>query len=286
MKLKGVIFLLISSIAYSGFLIFNKLALNGGFEPFSFAFMMVTLLLIFSIPFYWKDRKKFKEMTKQEWLYVALIGVIASGIVHLMFIFGQKYTNATNAGFISTLSAPFTAIFAIFMIKERLSIKRWFLGLVGLLGIIVLASNLQFTSLTLGDWLIILAMVFVGFTNVLAKMATKRLSGLFINALRNLFGFVFIFLIAIFMGKVHSVSVAPVYWFYLAMSAILTYTFLAFFYWGIEHTSPTIATVICLSIAVFTSIFAIAFLGESLTIIQWIGGSIGILAIIGFVIIK
>ena len=287
MKLKGVIFLIIASIAYSGFLIFNKLALNGGFDAFQYSLMMITILVIFSIPFFWKDRKKFKKMSKKEWLYVGLVGVIAAGIVQFMFVFGQKYTNATNAGFISTLSAPFTAIFAMFMIKERLNAKKWFLGLIGFIGIIVLSTNLQFGSLSIGDLLIISAMVLIAFSNVLAKMAMTHLSGLFVNALRNLFGYLFVAGAALFMGRFYQLSgIAPILWLYLLLSAILTFTFLAFFYWGMEHTSPTIASVIILSMAIFTAIFAIIFLGESLSIVQWIGGLIGMVAIGWFALTK
>ncbi len=283
MKSKGVLILLISSLAYSGFVITNKRVLESGFSAFQFTFLMIAGLTLISLFFIAKDFRLLKQMTVREWVFVGLIGVLASGFVQFLFVYGQKFTSALNAGFISTLSAPFTAILAVFLLNEELSLKRWVLASTSFLGIILLTTNLDVKGFSLGDGLILIAMALVAFTNVLAKLVMRRLNGLFVNALRHVFGFLFVFLTALILGRLWAFSAVPAHLWPLLLASIgLTFIFLAFFYWGIQLTSPTIATVIGLSEILFTSLFAILFLGESLSSLQWAGGLVAAGAIAWF----
>jgi drug/metabolite transporter (DMT)-like permease len=283
MNAKGIILLLISSLAYAGFVIANKGALNAGFPPFQLSLFMISGLTLISLFFLFGKAKVLTQMTLKEWGYVGIVGILASGVVQLLFIYGQQGTTALNAGFISTLAAPFTALLSVIIIGERLTLKRWGLILAAFTGIVVLTTGLRIAEFNSADGLLILAMALVALTNVLAKLAMRRLSGLFVNALRHLFGFLAVFLFAVFSNQLWDLQSVPgSAWPFFIASVLLTFGFLACFYWGIQLTSPTTATVIGLTIIVFTSSFAILFFKESLTLVQWCGGLAGVGAIAWF----
>jgi drug/metabolite transporter (DMT)-like permease len=125
-------------------------------------------------------------------------------------------------------------------------------------------------------------MVLAGLTNVLAKIATKRLSGPFVSSFRMIFGWITIMVFV----RVYSWQGVSKVWGMMILSALLAYGFMVCLFWGIKLTTPTTAGVIYLSEVIFTSILAIVILGETLSLVQWLGGLLGGAAIVGFALSK
>ncbi|MBW2988277.1 hypothetical protein DRJ48_04015 [Candidatus Woesearchaeota archaeon] len=283
MSIKGLILILVSSLLYAGLVIVNKLALKPSIDTFQYALFMAVFLAVPSLLFL-SPRRELLKMSWYDWGLCGIIGVLASGVVQLLWIYGQKLTTSVNAGFITTLATPLTAIFAYLILRERLSSHKLLMAMIAFLGMGIMITNLRLGGLNNGDLLLISAMVVIGFTNVLAKIAMNRLSGLTVSLLRIVFGAAFMLIVALATKQFFSFkAVEPVFG-YLLLSSFFTFTFLIAYYIGMQLTSPTYATVIFLLEVVFTSIVGVLLLGEMLSWLQWVTGGIASLAIILFVL--
>lgn len=105
--------------------------------------------------------------------------LIGSGIITAHFLIqitGLKYTSATNTGWIISISPLFMALLSYLILKERLG-RREIIGIViATIGVLLLMSRGDLTSLawmnSIGDWLVLIS----AHTWALYTVATRDLS--------------------------------------------------------------------------------------------------------------
>ncbi len=108
------------------------------FGSFALVEVRLTLGAVILLPFLWRERSKF---TKSVWLRTFGIGAINSAIPFALFAWAAQRAPAGIGAISNATAAMFTALVALMLYGERISLKRS-VGLVaGFTGVVVLASG-------------------------------------------------------------------------------------------------------------------------------------------------
>ncbi|MED3561077.1 DMT family transporter [Bacillus xiapuensis] len=127
---------------------------------------------------------KFRLPKKGDILRILLLGWVGISIYHIGVTFGQQTVSAGTAGMLVASAPIFTALIAVFVLKERLGIAGW-LGLaIGFIGIGVVSFATTGPSLTIskGAFLVIMAAVATSVLFAFQKPLLSRYSSIELTA--------------------------------------------------------------------------------------------------------
>jgi drug/metabolite transporter (DMT)-like permease len=211
---------------------------------------------------------------------ILLVGVLASGVANIFLFQGQARTSATNAGFVMTITAFFTVVFASLLLGERIESKKY--PAVGTLfvGLYLLTVGTRSFELNSGDMFIVGTAVTWGFSNAVAKSIMGDISSQAIAWVRLLFGAVFLMaLLRVSPGAGSEAIASGDYWF--VFSGAVGWVAILLFYKAIELLGASNAALVVVSFPVFSTLGAIVFLGETLSTEDLIGGALIFVSLIG-----
>lgn len=123
---QGVLWGLVSGFTYAILSILNKKYVKE-YSSAVIAFYEQFIAAIILIPFYFLQKPVFQL---NDILLLALLGVVFTGISHLLFINGLKNIKAQTAGIISSLEPVYGIIFAAFLLSEIPSLREVLGGMV------------------------------------------------------------------------------------------------------------------------------------------------------------
>ena len=240
---------------------------------FSFIGIRFGLTFLMLLPVLVRD---FKQGKIQDWLRALPTGLVLSGIF-VCEVSGVLYTSATNAAVLISLSMILTALAETLINRSRVSGSLWLMGMLSCLGVLLLSLHSGFNlSFNLGDGLILLAAVGRAIMVTLTKRLThnRSITMLSLTAIQSLM----VMLMAIIVGWGSGESIAwsslsqPAFWL-ITLYLVLMCTLFAFFAQNlaISRTSPTRVALLMGSEPLFGALFAMLWLGESLSLIQWFG---------------
>jgi drug/metabolite transporter (DMT)-like permease len=117
--------------------LFLRLAVND-FGPIALIDVRLALGSLILLPFLWRDRARF---TLRRWPVMALIGALNSGIPFLLFAWGAEHAPAGVGAIANGMTVLFTALVGFLFFGERLATRQSLALIMGLVGILVLASG-------------------------------------------------------------------------------------------------------------------------------------------------
>jgi len=276
---EGYLFALASAAAAGLLPVFTKL-LVVSVKPITVSavtFLMAGLLLI---PFNPKERP---NRVSGPWLL--LTGLVGAALAPVLYVTGVSQTSAVNTALLTNAEVFFTAIIAFVVFGERLKRVQLLESILVVLGIVVVTTGLDFTKFQLaqgfaGNLLVIGASLTWGVDNNVLNLLGGRFGPRFVAKFRNILGggLVLVFLLAT-TSVVIPLSSVPLMFLYAVDIALATLTFMAaLIRIGTVHTMLIFTTT-----SVFGSLFAVAFLAETISLIQVLGGA---LILFGVVLIE
>ncbi|TGE34925.1 EamA family transporter [Desulfosporosinus fructosivorans] len=133
---QGVIWGIISGLTYAILSMLNRKFVKE-YSSFVIAFYEQFIATLVLIPFYFLLRP---VINLKDILLLVVLGVIFTGISHLLFINSLKNLKTQTAGIISSLEPVYGIIFAVFIIREILDLRE-------ILGGIVILSTVFYSTL-------------------------------------------------------------------------------------------------------------------------------------------
>ena len=241
--------------------------------PLIFAGLRYALAAVFLIPALWKNRSDVRQLSKQQWISLVLLGLVFYTLTQGGQFMTLKYLDAIPFSLILNFSAPVVAVLSIFLLKETPSLLQWGGIVVFLLGVAVYFFPLSLSNSS------VLGFILAGFT-VLAN-AGASLLGRAINRLRNIpagvvtalsmsIGAVLLLGIGITIEPFPMIS--PLNWLVIVWLAAVN-TALAFALWNksLQVLSAVESSVINNTMLIQITLLAWLFLGESLDLKAVIG---------------
>ncbi|WP_227935286.1 DMT family transporter [Alkalihalobacillus deserti] len=275
--LRSYLFLIITMILFSGNILIGK-AIND-LPPVTITFLRCCIAFTILFPLGFNELKKNRSLWIKEWK--PLVSLSLSGIVLFNFFLyaSLQYTSSTNVAVIEASTPIFAIILGMVFLQERLNIVQYvgiFLSLVGALWVITkgsleVISQFQFN---IGDILVLIAVFVWAIYSLLIKQHNHKypLYG-------SLAVMLFIALIILFPFAVYEWRKGFDYLFDPKLIVGLLYlgifpSVIALIFWnkGVAAIGPARASIFLNLIPFFTIIGAVLFLGETVTIIQLLGG--------------
>lgn len=208
------------------------------------------------------------------------LGVLLLGIF-LCETYGVSLTQASNAAFLISLCVVFTPFVEWALLGVRPTRAVFGMVLLSLVGAALLSGGLQ-GAWGLGDGLMLAAAVLraltVGLTSRLTRASTAPTLAL--TAVQaGVIGWGSLLLAALSPGGLPALPQDPAFW-WASVYLVLGCTLFAFFAqnWALKHSPPTRVALLTSSEPAFGALFAVLWLGESLSLQAWVGGGLIVLA--------
>ena len=211
-----------------------------------------------------------------------LIAIVASAIQYSLTFTGLKGLDAGFASLIVQLEVPFLVILGVILLGEKPSFKKWIGILIAFFGVGLLIGKVEFGN----AWLSVLLVVLGAFTWAVGQILVrqlKKIDGLTTTAWVAIFATPQLFLMSFLFEKnqVDLVLNANISVWLAVLYLGLVMTALGYYFWytlirtyPVEKVAPFL-----LLLPVFSLAGGVIFLGEALSIMKVIGGSIVILGV-------
>ncbi len=257
-----------------------KVGLVSG-DPYMFAllrFVLGSLVLMAFVLYLGRfDRRLLRDRTM--W-FVAFLNAVCIALQNV----GMTMTTATNAVLLFNMNVGFVALLAAVILKEQLA-KKVLGGLfIGMVGVLLISTNGDLSSVYSGTFqgnlLVLLSGVVWAFCTVyLKKVLDRGTDVLMVTGAMFLLSVMFLVPITLtFAGSyaMDGVAWASVIWVGVVCTGIAYLTYCI----GLCKVSVTVATIILLSEVVFAMLFAMVLLNEIPTGSIALGGGLVVLSVI------
>lgn len=256
-------------------------------SPSAVVFWEHTLALFLVIPIIFINRSAIFKLTIKHWLGFAYLGVMASALATLAFTMSFNYVGPSVAILLQKFQPIFTFILAGMLLKEKLPRNFWWwagLAIVG--GYIISFPNLmpEFTLYQNGMWgvgLALLAALLWGSATVVGRSLVSDLNNNLVTAGRFLLAWPILAIILYAQqGLNFAAGLELKQWSWLIFITIGPgFGAMYLYYMGLKKTKATISALLELIWPLAAVILNWIFLHEQLSIIQWLGAFMMILAI-------
>ncbi|HCW53532.1 MAG TPA: EamA family transporter [Clostridium sp.] len=265
-KYKGIIFAILSSIAYAVMPVFAKIAYNNGSNPTTTLFFrfLITAIVLFLYAFIKKENIK---ISKKQFLILFFTGFIGYTLTTELLFLSYDYLSIGLATTLHYIYPAVVCILSYFILKEKIT---WYKIISLCLSLLGVYSLIAFENETLNTFGIIIALLsgICYATNVigLSLKSIKNLSSIVVTMFISLgasaglllYGFITKDLIFTFNGQI--------IFSYVGLSIISTIFSILFLIYAIELIGSTSASILGTFEAVLSIIFGIIFLNESISI--------------------
>jgi len=280
-KSKAVFFTLLAGALWGTSFPIIKIGLET-IDPFTFVFWRFLVSAVTLIAIMLALRKlEFKIPNKKLLIFLG----IANAAGYLLQYAAMNNTTAAKAALFINLSAIWVAILSQKLLGETFSHKK-ILGVVaGLLGIVFVSTNLNFSALTQGQIVADLMLIISGLTWAIFMVYNKKLV---MNSTSATFQSMTWVLLATFLFIAPFALLAGPGFFQLSSWAWLAIIWTAIICWvipyylwleSLKHLSASVSTVLLLSEIVVAVILSIVVLKEPITVFSTIGAFFIVIAI-------
>jgi len=263
------LYLFLATVLWGSDYLFAKIALRE-VSPLSFAAIRTLISTAVMFPIFLRQEKEWR-VKPRDLLYLFGLGLLGTFINRVCWSVGIDFTTASNASLLSTTSPIFVLLISFFLFRTAVSWRAALGILLSFAGVSLVIQGdwkewAKGGGNVWGDLLLLLASLTWAFFTVLAKFLMKEYSSLKVTAYIMLIGSILFmpFLPNERAGGWSGVSLLG--WFSVFYVAF-TGNFLAYFFWmrGIQNIGP-MRTILYSYLTPITAIlFAVPFLGETLT---------------------
>jgi drug/metabolite transporter (DMT)-like permease len=280
-KNKAVFFTLLAGVLWGTSFPVIKIGLTY-IDPFAFVFwrflvasiaLLVTMLLLRKLEFKIADKK-----------LLAFLG-IANAVGYLLQYVGMNYTTAAKAALFINLSAMWVALLSPKLLGESFSRKKIVGVLFGLVGIVFVSTNLDFSTFGAGQFVGDFMLICSGVAWALFMVYNKKL---IMNSTSTTFqSMTWVLVLTLFTIVPFTLLSGPRFfalteyaWLAILYTAIVCWV-LPYYLWleGLKHLSASTSTVLLLSEIVVAVILSIVVLKEPVTVFSTIGAFFIVIAI-------
>jgi drug/metabolite transporter (DMT)-like permease len=215
---------------------------------------------------------------------VLFLGV-TNGVAYLLEYVGMVFTSASESSLFINLSAVWVALLSPIVLKEHLGGKKVAGVMISLLGVLLMTTRLDFSSLSqsniVGDLLVIGAGAFWAFFMVYNKPMVKDTE----NLVQSMTWLLLFTLLPLLPSAPFSagaiVSLPWDAWLAILYTAVLCWV-VPYYLWlkGLKHLSPVTSAIVLLTEIIVAVAISTIFLGEALTMISGVGVILIIVAIL------
>ena len=281
------ILLVASSLFWSGNFFTGKVAFLYDLNPFKLSFLRWSLAFFLLFPFTYRKIIEDFEKYKKNFPYILITSILGVTIFNSFTYLSLQSSMVINSSIMASITPLLIILFSWLIFKTPTYLMQFFGIILSIFGVLLIISKANYINLinlnfTTGDLWMLAAVFSWGLYSVLLKKIDNTLSQLATLEVMIFFGLIFIFPFYI-MESLHN-SYLP-----KDMNEVLMISYVAifasitsFFAWnkGVSILGANKASLFLHLIPVFSSMWAIIFLGEKFSFFHLLGTVFIILGII------
>jgi drug/metabolite transporter (DMT)-like permease len=285
-----VVMILLALIWGSSFILMNKGLYASDksplYTPLQMAALRMTIAATVMSPLLFAS---IKAVPKRLWPWIAIVGLIGSGIPAALFATAQKQIDSSLAGILNSLTPLFTMLISVIVLKKHVASRQKWGILIGLIGAILLISVRGFSkeSSALHALLIVVATLFYGISvNTIAQklngVKSYHISSLSLAMVAIPYG-IYLFGYSDFMDVYHTPPEGPRVLGFIALLAIASTAIANFLFFRLTQRTGAIFSS---SVTYLMPIVAVAwglYFQESLT---WSHALCGLVILVGVYLVS
>lgn len=224
---------------------------------------------------------EFKFSNKRLLVFLGL----SNGVAYLLQYIGMNYTSAAKASLFVNLSAIWVALLSPKLIGECFGRRKTFGVLSGILGLLLVTTNLSFSMLSegqlVGDLLVISAGIVWAFFIIYSKILVRNDKGI-LQSITWILPMTLLFMLPFVLFSVNSSFSIPIEgWLAIMYTAIFCWV-IPYYFWleGLKHISASTSTILLLTEILIATAVAVILLNEIITLVSAIGAFFIIIAIV------
>jgi len=281
------ILLVASSLFWSGNFFTGKVASLYDLTPFKLSFLRWSLAFLLLLPFTYRkiveDYKKYKKNLS----YLLITSILGATIFNSFTYLSLQTSMVINSSIMASITPLLIILFSWLIFKTTTYFMQFFGIILSIIGVLLIISKANFTNLinlnfTTGDLWMLAAVFSWGLYSVLLKKIDNTLSQLATLEVMIFFGLIFIFPFYI-IETLHNSYLPKDFNEILMISYVAIFASItSFFAWnkGVSILGANKASLFLHLIPVFSSLWAIIFLGEKFSFFHLLGTVFIILGII------
>ncbi len=256
--------------------------------PVTVAFIPMILSTLIFLPLLWMENKKRNVKMLWRWKdikYFLLPGLFGIFLMQYLYTLGSRLTLAANAGIITLAIPVIVAIFASFMLKEKLNIIRILSFLLAIGGVLMTSlsdisgANLMHGPYLKGNFIFLFACICAGFFNTYCKMLVdKKYTELEILVYSSIIGSIASIPLLIWVEPFHYTAFmqsGKVALFGILELSIIVYGIsMLLFFWVLKRMDVTQAILGNYLLPFFIALLGILLLNEKITPLMMLGGGL------------
>lgn len=200
---KGIQLALITAVI-SGFSIFMSQIFVSKMDPVVFTTLKnILVALVLSILVFSRKtvKRDFSNLSRKDWYKLFAIGIIGGSIPFALFFTGLATVTAPGAAIIHKTLFIWIAFFAIFFLKEKLTVLQMIGYVLILWGALWISGGSRLLIWGPGEYMILGATIFWAIENVIAKKTLTTVSSEIVSWARMTIGSVILLGIVVATGK-------------------------------------------------------------------------------------
>jgi drug/metabolite transporter (DMT)-like permease len=274
---KVVTLLIIAVIAISFAAIFVKLSLAPASIISMYRMIFATILIA---PFVLKYKNEFKQLSKKDWISLSVAGLFLA--MHFAFWFTSlEMTTVASSTLILALQ-PIVAMIAAFLFyKETVGFPTVVATVISFIGILIVSwGDFSIEDLTTlaGNLLSLLCVFAIVAYLMIGQRAIKKLTHWIYSFI--VFGFAAVFLIIYnLLTEDNLIHYSSSEWILFILLAIFPSIAHVIFNYLLTMVNPTTVSISVLLEPIGASLLAVIILGEHLTLVQVIGGTVVLIGV-------
>jgi len=277
------VLLIIATMIWGGNFVIGR-AISDQVPPLTLAFLRWVVAVTIFLPFVWKEIIANKQVIKQHWKALLLMALTGVAAFNTLVYVGLHHTTSINASLLNTITPLIIIVLSYFILKESLVYNQFFGLVLSITGVFLILSqgslNILLTlSFNIGDLIIFVAVVLWGVYSIVIKYNSGQIPLYTSLAVSMIIG---MFILLPFSLWELFIANQEIVWSASSIAAIIYVgvfaSIVAFLSWNkaVSLIGPGKAGIFLSLIPIFTTIFAIIFIGETLTWYQVIGGILAV----------
>ncbi|WP_043934299.1 DMT family transporter [Bacillus sp. EB01] len=250
------------------------------------AFYRLFFSVLFMLPlFLAKYTKELQRITKRDWLFTTISGVLLA--FHFILWFESlNYTSVASSTVLVTLQPLFAFIGAYFFFKEKITVGAIISGIIAIIGSFIISwGDFQISGMALlGDILALIACAFITGYLLFGQTVRQRLSLITYTFLVYSISTITLFMYIVFKGEPLMPEVKLDWLYFILLAIFPTLLGHSLFNWVVKWLSTTTISMAILLEPVGATIMAYYILNETVTWSQIVGGIVVIFGLSLFII--
>ena len=276
-----------SSLFWSGNFFTGKIASLYNLTPFKLSFLRWSLAFLLLLPFTYGKIVEDFEKYKKNILYILITSILGVTIFNSFTYLSLQTSMVINSSIMTSITPLLIIFFSWLIFKTQTYFMQFFGIILSIIGVLLIISKANLNNLidlnfTTGDLWMLAAVFSWGLYSVLLKKIDSSLSQLATLEVMIFFGLIFIFPFYLFESLNNSFLPKDTNEILMISYVAIFASITSFFAWnkGVAILGANKASLFLHLIPVFSSLWAILFLGENFSFFHFLGTIFIVLGIV------